>query len=60
MADHWSVATQATPYRHHYKLDPLVVDTLETNEVWLPITGYATAGTATAMVAPDRSLAPRS
>jgi hypothetical protein len=35
----------------HYKLDPLVVDTLETNEIWLPITGYATAGTATAMVA---------
>ena len=34
----------------HYKIDPTVVDTLETNEIWLPITGYATAGTATATV----------
>jgi len=34
----------------HYKIDTSVVDTLETNEIWLPVTGYATAGTATAMV----------
>ena len=34
----------------HYKIDPLVVDPLETNEIWLPVTGYATAGTAMATV----------
>jgi hypothetical protein len=40
----------------HYKLDPTVVDTVEANEIWLPITGYATAGTATAMVSPALSV----
>jgi hypothetical protein len=34
----------------HYKIDTSVVDTIETNEIWLPVTGYATAGTAMATV----------
>jgi len=33
----------------HYKLDPLIPDTLEANEIWLPVTNY-TAGTSTATV----------
>ena len=32
----------------HYKLDPSVTTTVETNEIWLPVTGYAAAGTANA------------
>ena len=32
----------------HYKLDTSVVETIEANEIWLPITSYATTGTATA------------
>lgn len=40
----------------HYKLDTSVVDTIETNEIWLPIANYATAGTATAMVSPTTSI----
>jgi hypothetical protein len=29
----------------HYKIDPLVMTAIDTNELWLPVTGYA-AGTA--------------
>jgi hypothetical protein len=33
----------------HYKLDPTIVDTLETNEIWLPVTTY-TMGSMSAMI----------
>ena len=34
----------------HYKIDPTVVDVIEANEIWLPVTNYATTGTAMATV----------
>ena len=27
----------------HYKFDPTIVDALETNEVWVPVTDHSTA-----------------
>jgi hypothetical protein len=34
----------------HYKLDTSVVDTLEANEIWLPIANYATTGAASSTI----------
>jgi hypothetical protein len=34
----------------HYKLDTSVIDTIEANEIWVPVTDYATAGTSTATI----------